>query len=112
MLTKKVHPKIILMIGGLLGVSGAFISSFTKQFWVFASLYGGLSGIGTGMSYMIPMVVGWEHYPDRKGMVTGIIVGSFGFGSFIYVNIATKLMNPNNEEATIYINEDLSLFDS
>jgi OFA family oxalate/formate antiporter-like MFS transporter len=48
-------------------------------------LYGGMSGIGSGMNYLVPMVCCWEYFPKHKGTVTGIIVGAFGAGSFIFI---------------------------
>ena len=41
---------------------------------------------------------GWEFFPNRKGMVSGIIVGGFGFGTFIFGFISTALVNPDNVE--------------
>lgn len=60
---------------------------------------------------MLPLVCGWEHYPQNKGFVTGIIVGAYGFSSFIFNPLITFLVNPDNESATIEINEDLKFFD-
>jgi len=54
----------------------------------FIILYGGMSGIGSGMTYMLPMVCGWEYFPDNKGLITGIIIGSYGAGSFFFIQIA------------------------
>lgn len=61
---------------------------------------------------MLPLVCGWEHYPQNKGFVTGIIVGAYGFSSFIFNPLITFLVNPNNESATIKINDDLKFFDT
>lgn len=40
-------------------------------------------------------------YPARKGMVTGIIVGSFAIGSFVFNLVCTAIINPNNKKPTI-----------
>ena len=42
-----------------------------------------------------------EYFPDRKGLVTGIIVGSYGLGSFIFNLVATKIVNPTGASADI-----------
>ncbi len=45
---------------------------------------------------MVPIYVAWYHFPDRKGLVSGIIMAGFGFGVFVF-NIATcKWINPSN----------------
>lgn len=38
-------------------------------------------------------------------------MGAYGFSSFIFNPLITFLVNPNNESATITINEDLKFFD-
>ena len=45
---------------------------------------------------MPPLACGWEWLPERKGLVTGIILGAFGFSSFIFSPIAQAIVNPGN----------------
>lgn len=35
-------------------------------------------------------------YPERKGLITGIVVGSFAVGAFVFNFIATAIVNPSN----------------
>ena len=53
------------------------------------------------MTYMVPLVCAYRYFPNKKGLVTGIIVGSYGLGSSIFNIVATKIVNPNNEQADI-----------
>jgi len=55
--------------------------------------------MGIGLSYFTPLMCGWEFLPTRRGFVSGIIIGGFGFGTFIFSLISTALVNPNNKEA-------------
>lgn len=66
-------------------MTGIFIASFTKSLAAFVCSYGIMCGIGVGITYFIPLVCAWEYFPERKGLVTGIIIGAYGFGSFIYI---------------------------
>ena len=59
-------------------------------------MYGFFSGIGTGITYMIPLVCAYKYFPNKKGLITGIIVGSYGLGSSIFNIVATKIVNPEN----------------
>ena len=102
---------MIILTGGTIALSGIFASSYMKSLNSFIVLYGGLSGIGCGMMYFVPLVCGWEWFPKRRGLVTGIIVGSYGLGSFIFTQIATQMVNPDDAKAEIYINNDLSYFE-
>jgi MFS transporter, OFA family, oxalate/formate antiporter len=97
MLKKRVHPKLIISIGGGVALTGLFLCSYAEDIVLFISLYGALNGIGNGMLYMVPLVCGWEYFPQNKGIVTGLIVGSFGFASFGFGIMSTKLVNPHNE---------------
>ena len=54
-----------------------------------------------GITYFVPMVCAWEYFPERKGLVTGIIVGAYGLGAFIYIQVSTKIVNPDNLGTTI-----------
>jgi MFS transporter, OFA family, oxalate/formate antiporter len=104
------NPKIILAIGSTISLSGIFLSSFATSFPVFIVLYGVMSGIGCGINYMIPMVIGWKWYPNNKGWVTGVVISAYGFSSFLFTNLSTLIINPHGKDATNVITKDLSYF--
>ena len=56
--------------------------------------FGVIGGIGCGLNYMVPVVVAWEYFPNNKGLVSGILSGSYGIGSFFYTLISTHIVNP------------------
>ena len=98
---KSFNPKLIIFFGGVISVTGFFLASLTESFWMFIVLYGVLGGIGMGTIYMIPLVCAYKYFPNKKGLVTGIIVGSYGLGSSIFNILATLIVNPNNLSPTI-----------
>lgn len=55
------------------------------------------------LQYIPPIMCGWEYFPNRRGLVSGIIVGGFGLGAFIFGFVAAALVNPNG------LNPDLSV---
>ena len=75
-------------------IGSAFISSLTTNFYIFMICYGALQGIGASILYVLPIKICWEHFPERKGVVSGIIVGVFGLGGFSFNLIASSLINP------------------
>lgn len=83
-------------IAGVIMPSCVFLASFVKSFALFCLVYGFIVGIPSGSVYMIPMVNGFNHFPSKKGMISGIIVGGFGLGSFIFSFVAFALVNPSN----------------
>jgi hypothetical protein len=52
--------------------------------------------IGVGLVYYIPLISSWEWFPNKKGAVSGLIVGGFGFGAFIYGFVSTGIVNPDD----------------
>jgi len=68
---------------------------------MFLLLYGACNGIGCGMCYMTPLVCAWEYYPERKGLVTGLILSAYGGSTFFFSFLSTYLCNPTNEKPTI-----------
>ena len=96
-------PKFCIVLGSLIALIGLFASTYTTNFALFTIFYGLFYGIGIGLSYLAPLMCGWEHFPERKGMVSGIIIGGFGFGSFIFDMISTILVNPQDIPPSIEI---------
>lgn len=90
-------PKIVLAIGSTITLGGITISTFITNFWGFVFFFGVLSGIGCGMNYFVPMVCAWEYFPERKGLMTGILMGAYGLGSLVWVQVSTRIVNPDNE---------------
>lgn len=106
-------PKTIIIMGSSISLIGMLLSSYATNYWTWVVLYGALSGIGCGTSYMVPLVCCWEYFPERKGMMSGIIMGAYGLGSFIYTQIASKIVNPKDELVTRDIGiKDFKLFES
>ena len=52
--------------------------------------------VGIGFTYFVPLLNSWEWLPNHKGMASGIILGGFGFGSFIFGFVAKHLVNPDD----------------
>jgi len=46
---------------------------------------------------MVPMHHGWLWFPDKPGLISGIIIGGFGLGALIFGPLATAIVNPDKE---------------
>jgi MFS family permease len=77
--------------------SGAFLCSVCKSVPAFC-LAQAVYGSGIGIGYIAPLSCGYRHLPSRKGLVSGLIVGGFGAGSFVFNLAATQFVNPGNEK--------------
>ena len=89
----------ILIIGSSVGLSMITASAFAPTFFLFTFLFAVGFGICNGLTYMVATQHGWLWFPDKPGLVSGIIISGFGFGNLIFGNFATYLVNPDNEAA-------------
>ena len=90
------NPKLVLAVSGLITFSSVWISSCTLNPQVFIYLYGLGFGVGKGLFYSTALQSGISHYPERKGMVAGLVVCGFGFGGFTWGLLARYLCNPDD----------------
>jgi hypothetical protein len=103
LLMKYTPPWVPIILGSVMVIGGAVISSFTKSFYVFMIFYGVIFAAGIGIVYLVPLMCSWSYFPKRKGMVSGIIFSGYGFGGFIFGFISLATANPNNLEATLKV---------
>lgn len=86
----------ILFFGGL-GISGCYSSTFFKEdFMSFMLLFTISFGLVNGATYMTAVSVAWQYFPGKEGVLSGIIIGGFGLGGFIFPFLSQKLINPED----------------
>src|SRR6202161_3464089 len=90
---KHVGTRVVAMTGGALYGLGVFLASFSSigLWWLYLS-YGVIGGIGLGFAYIVPVYVLVKWFPHRRGLLTGIAVGGFGFGALVTAPVATHLI--------------------
>ena len=85
-------PRPCAIAGALLVSAGFFAASFTTSLWFLYLAFGLVVGAGNGFGYTTPMPVASKWFPDRRGLVVGLMVGGYGAGSAIIGPIATSLI--------------------
>jgi len=98
-LQKKVGPRKVATIGGLLYGSGVLLTGVVLTSFPSLSLiyitYGVIAGTGVGFAYVCPLATLVKWFPEIKGTITGIGVGAFGLGSVIFKPIIKMFLeNP------------------
>ena len=102
----------VCAIGGLIALFGLMMASYTTNIYLFIFYFGGVQGLGLGMCYMPPLICGWEWYPDKKGLISGVLSGAYGFSSLIFSFVSYGLINPDDKKPSVYVSEnDVSYFD-
>ena len=82
-------------------MGSVLIASLANSWTVFVVFYGGMFPIGIGLLYWTPIICAWEWFPDRKGLITGLIIGAFGFGAFTFGFITSAIVNPENKAVVL-----------
>jgi len=82
-LQKKSTPRVFILVAGLLFLIGFFIASRINSLIGLYLSFSVLCGIGSGLAYNTTMAVIGRWFPDRMGLINGIILMGFGFSAFI-----------------------------
>jgi len=98
---KRVPVKFLMVTGASIMLGSVLISTYMRTWWSFVAFYAVMQSIGIGIVYWVPIICSWEWFPDHKGLISGLIIGAFGFGSFFFSFISTALANPNNLSASV-----------
>jgi OFA family oxalate/formate antiporter-like MFS transporter len=89
----KLGPQKLAMSGGIvLGIGYILAGLLGAENFATTFLFVGIvGGSGIGLGYVVPIAVGMRWFPDKKGLITGLAVAGFGFGSTLWIALADKL---------------------
>jgi OFA family oxalate/formate antiporter-like MFS transporter len=101
-LQDKSGPRPVIFWGGIILGIGFILASFTTSAapWMLWISYGIVGGFGMGMIYSTLIACCQKWFPDKRGMITGIIVSALGFGGVIFTPIARMLIKTVGELQT------------
>ena len=84
-------PRLCAFLGAVLVSLGFFLASLTASL-VYLYLIFAVVGAGNGFGYATPMPVASKWFPDKRGLVVGLMVGGYGAGSAIIGPVASSLI--------------------
>jgi OFA family oxalate/formate antiporter-like MFS transporter len=88
----KYNPRIIISIGALLVALGWILSAYAPNIYVLTITYGVIIGAGIGIAYGAPMTVVAKWFPEKKGLLVGLILIGFGLSPLITAPLARNLI--------------------
>jgi MFS transporter, OFA family, oxalate/formate antiporter len=86
-------PRMTGLMGGILFGSGLLLAGYANRIGSAGLLYiayGIIVGLGGGLGYTVPITTLIKWFPDKRGLVTGLAVMGYGFGSFIMGNLGPR----------------------
>ncbi len=101
-LQDKIGPRIVAMIGGALYGGGLLLASTATSIIQLYIYYGIIAGAGVGFAYVCPLSTCVKWFPEKKGFITGIVVGAFGLGSLIFKTVIQSLLTTVGVSATFF----------
>jgi len=92
-LQDKIGPRWVTTIGGILIGTGCILAGSLQSVWGLVLSFGILAGSGIGLGYAstTPPAIKW-FAPEKKGLITGIVVGGFGLASLYIVPLTKYLL--------------------
>lgn len=100
LLEKRIGPRVVVLLGGVLMIAGAATSYYTIKysFWLFVFSFGLVNGVGIGVSYVSPIACAMKWLPKWKGVVSGVVVSGIGLSPLVFNAIQTGYINPHNNK--------------
>jgi OFA family oxalate/formate antiporter-like MFS transporter len=96
-------PRPVALAGGVIYALGVILASFATsgdQLWLIILGYGVISGFGLGFAYIVPIAMLLKWFPDKRGLITGLAVGGFGFGAVLTSPVAHWLIAKDPNQPT------------
>ena len=99
MLAKKVKPNVYVIVAGILFLAGFFIAGTTGDTPAMLYIgYGVLGGLGSGFAYSAVMSTMSKWFPDKQGLISGILLMGFGISAFIVGKVFAAVAPPDGSE--------------
>ena len=91
----KIGPRKLAMAGGMLFSLSYLLGGLALYLGSIPLFYLGYSvvgGVGIGLGYVTPVSTVAKWFPDKRGLVTGVVVMGFGVGAFVMSKVLAPLL--------------------
>jgi OFA family oxalate/formate antiporter-like MFS transporter len=91
-LQDKIGPQRVTIMGGVLLGLGLILSSQATSIAYLYLFYGIISGTGLGFAYITPLATCNKWFPDKKGLISGVVVAGMGLGSLVFTPVGRAMV--------------------
>ena len=91
----RLGPRRLALTGSLMFAGGYLVAAWALHLGsipLFYLGYGVIGGAGIGLGYVTPVATVAKWFPDRKGLVTGIVVMGFGVGALLLSKVLAPVL--------------------
>lgn len=99
----KFGPKMLMYIGGFIFGIGWLLTSFASNLPMLYITYGFLAGAGNGLLYNPSINTALRWYPEKKGTMSGILLGAASLGPLVLAKAGAILCQQFGTRGLIYI---------
>lgn len=89
---RHIQPGWIIIASGIIAGIGFYAASFTQALWQLYVFYGVFCGFAVGGAYNCLLSIVPLHFPKHIGLINGLLLMFFGFGSLAFGPIVTALI--------------------
>lgn len=89
---KHIKPGWIIIASGFIAGGGFYMASYTQTLWQLYAFYGVLCGFAVGSAYNCLLSIIPLHFPKHIGLINGLMLMFFGFGSLAFGPVVTSLI--------------------
>jgi OFA family oxalate/formate antiporter-like MFS transporter len=91
-LAKKRAPRQIMVLSAIFILVGFILTSRMQTLFELYFFHGILCGFGVGTGYNALLSTTLQWFPDRQGMMSGLLLMGFGFGGSLLGSVAVAMM--------------------
>jgi MFS transporter, OFA family, oxalate/formate antiporter len=109
----KIGPRKLAMAGGVLFSASYLLGGVALHLGSIPLFYLGYSvvgGIGIGLGYVTPVSTVAKWFPDKRGLVTGVVVMGFGVGAFVMSKVLAPLLLSSTKGNLVPVFVSLGVF--
>ncbi|QIB70065.1 OFA family MFS transporter [Aminipila butyrica] len=98
----KMGPRTVVFIGSLVFSLGWFITGFCDEIVEIYLAFGILAGSGAGMVYNPNVTAALRWFPDKRGLISGLLLASAALGPFTFSPVASTMIHTFGSSQTAF----------